>query len=550
MDFNTDLTIPSECSNYKIVISSNLAELVCKAGLATKLLSKKQVDKHIDHTIQQVKFITRFTEDESYIYNYLLDRADLNIEELFNAIASANALFHEYEITCKSLTAIDRYISGLSRYNRTWLGLTTKPDYNLTLFVNRILPYFSLDCMDWVKANIDAMASDYPAELLQAKKQNDLSKGIDKDAYHEEISLATKNNNFLEWQVLAVDKYPDIELLVKNIRLLLNIGLKRQATIMICKLMLSPRECHIIKHPMIWEILKPDLENKDFSILIKYCMYYAMYILKQEETIMFSQISMKSRVLFSLEEASSLPTFDGCHIEKSPYIIQLTNDTPIGRTMMFYLQGDRRINSKKEFNRRLRIATGGAFNGVDFKSIGAAITGSILIPCVQCSPLEDRFSEVEWDRTRPNIPVKYPYMIDTPSKEDLAFINYLEYYYPSYVSLSDEDYKKQVLNIGNKLGDHEKVIDETQNVPDDIEYETTPFDSTKIFGGVVKTNDELETMQDSVQEMLEPAIEQASTKEPKQTIKSRKNLKEASITEKNCPLDADVENKSIRNSTE
>ncbi len=459
--YKVDLNVPSEYADYKIIVDNNVHKLTCKSGLTTKLLTN--VFKVVNHDKQTITFHTTFSVDESHIFNYILDRAEVSTQDIINAINAARNFFHEYEPTCKSLTNIEKYISSLSRYHRTWAGLTDKPDYNLTLFANRTLPYFTLECMDWVKANIDALKGDYPAELLESKKQN-----MNKDDYHEEISMATKNNNFLEWQVLPIDKYPNIELHISNIQVLLKAGLEKQALTMIFKLMLSPRECHIIRYPQIWEILNT-YTNKDFTILVKYCMYYAMYILKQEETLMFSQISTKSRILFTLEEAHSLPTFDNCHIDRSPYIVQLTNDTPIGQTMMFYLHGNRAINSKEEFNRRLLIATGGAFKGVDFKSIGAAITGSILIPCVQRSPLEEGF-DVNWDRSRESSNVPFPYMIDTPT--DIAFANFLEYYYPSYVSLNDEDYVKHVLGIGSKLGANERVVNTTEILPLELEYES------------------------------------------------------------------------------
>jgi hypothetical protein len=202
--------------------------------------------------------------------------------------------------------------------------------------------------------------------------------------------------------------------------------------------MLSPRDCHIIKSPEIYTILDAEYpNNKDFEVLIKYCMYYAMYIMRQEETIMFSNVNIKSRVLFKLDEANKLPIFKTRHIDSNPYIIQLTDDTPLGQTMPFYLHGERRINSKEEFMRRFNIASGGAFKGIDLKAINAAISGSILIPCVHRSPLES-LSGTILDRTRETIECKYPYMIDTPqTPEDIAFANYLEYYYPSYVSYTD-----------------------------------------------------------------------------------------------------------------
>jgi hypothetical protein len=65
-------------------------------------------------------------------------------------------------------------------------------------------------------------------------------------------------------------------------------------------------------------------------------------------------------------------------------------------------------------------------------------------------------------------------MIDTPSEEDEAFVNYLEYYYPSYVSLTDAEYKIQVLD--EDTGSSCQNVGESNNLAhqlDELEYEST-----------------------------------------------------------------------------
>jgi hypothetical protein len=174
-------------------------------------------------------------------------------------------------------------------------------------------------------------------------------------------------------------------------------------------------------------------------------MYYAFYILRQEETVMFSQVQANSRVLFTLQQAASIPAFTHAHLDRNPHIQQLTDNTRLSDSMLFYLRGVRKINDDVEFRRRFHLATAGAFKDVDMRKLGAAVTGSILIPCVQTSPLEKGFEDVDWNRER-SYHVPYPFMTDNPkTSDDIAFLNFLEYYYPSYVSLTDEDFKTQVL---------------------------------------------------------------------------------------------------------
>lgn len=465
--YPVDLNIPVSCAKYRIELVNNVYNLVLKSGLTTKMLNGELISKVINDAEEKIVVTMHFTEDQGYLFNYILDRSDYTIDDLTSALELASAFFTEYEISRQSQNSIDKYIGTLGRYEKTWHGLTSKPDYNLTLYRGRILPYFNIECKDWVQANIEALKGDYPSEIIRAsmKKTTDMTEDFD-----EEISVANRNNNFLEWSILPVEKYPDMNKLVSRIMTFVKLGLTQQAITMTLRLMISPKECHIIKSPAIWKWLSPMMLSTNLDEIVRYCCNYAMYILRQEETIMFSQVHLKYRVLFSLQEACALPTFATAHIEKSPYILQLTDGTQLQDTIPFYLNGKRSLNDKEEFARRFHIATGGAFTGVNFKEIGAAITGSILIPCVQKSPLENGFEDVDWTRDRDGIETKYPYMIDTPeTPADIAFANFLEYYYPSYVSLTNEEFRKQVLGIEPKSCSTEPVLE----TADDIKYEET-----------------------------------------------------------------------------
>ena len=221
----------------------------------------------------------------------------------------------------------------------------------------------------------------------------------------------------------------------------------RELISMACRLLLSPKDCHIYNCRDFWQLINPLMDSKEIYSLFEYCANYAMYILRQEETIMFSQVKLKYRVMLDLQDAHYINTFAKSHLEQTPHVIQLTGSRIINN-IPFYLSGKRSIVDYKEFNRRFDMATGGALRNVDLASIGAAVTGSILIPCVHKSPLEELFGASNFNRRRQKN-LKYEYMIDTPTTmEDVAFMNYLEYYYPSYVSLSDADYIKQVCEVG------------------------------------------------------------------------------------------------------
>jgi hypothetical protein len=474
-----DLNIPVECAKYRIRLLNNIYELCLKSGLTTRMLNGKITSKEINHETKTILIVMNFASDQGYLFNYILDRSDISIDDLTIALEKANDYFSEYEISRQSQNVIEKYILGLGRYERTWSNLTGKPDYNLTRFKSRTLPYFNIECKDWVKANIEALKGEYPTEIVKAAVRTEQTKikTADMSEFDDEKHLISRHNNFLEWNILPIDKYPNIDKLIGQILIFAKLGLVRYAYLMTMRLMISPKECHIVRSPALWKWLKPLMaENKDLEEMIRYCFSYAMYILRQEETIMFSQVNVKYRVIMTLEEASNLPTFNLSHLERSPYILQLTDGTPLRQTMPFYLSGKRSINSKEEFERRFNIATGGAFTGINLKEIGAAITGSILVPCVQKSPLEIGFEDLDWNFERTQFKVANATMtVPLITPVDWAFFRFLEYYYPSYASLKDADFKTQVLNekapssspVSERTGTVERDVSE----PDIVEYE-------------------------------------------------------------------------------
>jgi len=416
----------------------------------------------IDKTIYYIDITIYEKYRDSFDKNMMLKSIELHkynkfISELPNAldlISVGYKLYDNYEINHKLLIIIDKYINS---HKYDWYHLTRKTDYNLDLFRRRTLPYFNLECKDWVKANIDAhnVANDYPNIF-----DNDSNESINH----------IKNNNYLSWQILSIKQY-SLKKQILLITTLYNIGVKRQALLLFLQMLQSPLTCHICKVSEIWKLFANDLSNAVINDITAYSLSYAMYILRQEETVMFSKVNDKYRVLFTLEEASSLPTFNTMHIEQSPYIIPLTDETRLSSSMIFHLIGKRRLCTSDEFKRRFILATGGAFEGIDLADINAAITGSILVPCVHISPLEELFTNCDWDRSR-SFHMDYPYMVNNPTTDDdIKFLNYLEYYYPSYCSLTNEDYCKtmqstvELINLDDGP-DYEEDKDNSPNIND------------------------------------------------------------------------------------
>jgi hypothetical protein len=454
-----------------------------------------------------------FAAGEQHIYNTLVDNARICIDDLISIMQLCKGYFTKYSVSRKMQIMANKYINSIPKYMEVWTNLFSRYDYNLRLYETRTLPYFNSESKDWAKSNMDAIAKDYPDQLFRDANAAHINLEHDfapKDTDYElEESVKGMDNNFLEWSILPVDQYTNITLMTKRIVTLYDVGLQREATMLFCALMLSPKDCHCIKSIPLWQLFKPLMQkNRHLEELIKYCYMYSMYILRQEETIMFSQVDLRYRVLFTLDEAASLPLFHNTHSERNPYILQLTGNTRLNSCVPFYLHGKRKINSEEEFKRRFDIATGGCFRGVDLKALGAAVTGSILIPCVHTSPLEELFVDIKWhlDLVRQNTKQMYtayglnvdklddsispmgithdmfPTMVDPfVTTADRDFWNYLEYYYPSYASLQDKDFISEVLKKPTKevnlLGDQISYADKNDTLEGHVQNSINSFGS-------------------------------------------------------------------------
>ena len=143
--YPVDFNIPVSCAKYRIELVNNVYNLFLKSGLTTKMLDGKLISKTISTTEEKIVIVMQFEPSQGYLFNYILDRSDYSMDDLTTALESANVFFTEYEISRQSQNSIDKYISTLGRYERTWHGLTSKPDYNLTLFKSSILPDFNIE---------------------------------------------------------------------------------------------------------------------------------------------------------------------------------------------------------------------------------------------------------------------------------------------------------------------------------------------------------------------------------------------------------------------
>ena len=300
-----------------------------------------------------------------------------------------------------------------------WPALCSKPDYNASIFETRRFPYFSVESKTWTTAITATVPAEYSRELTGLPSATPIPDNLAELSEDELLAIATKNNNYASYDRITQHDKTDY---VETLYAFMHMKDRPLAEYFAKFMMQSYKYFHIIFQERFWVFVRQSncMEN------LKHAFWYAMYLAKQEETLIGGNITINDRVIFNLSTATAIPAAK-YSLENMPFVVHVS-DKKIEQQTPFYLLGNRGINSAAEFGRRFNIATGGALAGVPLARMRAAVTGSILIPCVHYSPLESGF-----DR---------PLETNTPYKYVDNFDRYLEYYYPGYRSLSDEDYSK------------------------------------------------------------------------------------------------------------
>ena len=468
----------------------------------TKYVSKQLVKNHRHRMMTNVRNNTFFTEikinrDELTLFNKILKiilrHCDINVIKL---LTNVKDYFDDFEPSYTLIKYMKKYI--LKKYNEqhVWHDLSVRKDYNTYLYEKRRLPYFKIESKEWKQSVINAF-SDYDGadnntnthtsnthtsnthtsntHTLHTSNTshmvNDFAAAIN---IPDIDNIVIKDNNYMAWKILDVKKY---KLDLSDAQCLLSLGYVKYALLTICMMMINPSTCHVIKERLTWCIINKASTHRhrigyynDIEKLVSYCMYFAQYILRQEETIIFGKVILEHRFVFSLEQAYRMK--DIGRYDDNPYCIQLTKGKNYRHHSPFNIyDGKRSINDRKKFMHRLGLATGNALVGIDFAAYRAAVTGSILVPCAHESPLE-RYYKGNDDIKRNN---------KNCSSEDIAFLHYLSWYYPGYESLSETDRKKlttcDMSKYENRISTNKITYqnDDGIDVIDDEKKETLPI---------------------------------------------------------------------------
>jgi hypothetical protein len=419
-------------------------------------------------------FILDDTDLHDAAYIKILDHAStfFTIDSLLYGIKIGLEHFDNLYISSRIKDRISKWVKSLGKHSYTWTELLSKPDYSLELFKKRFWPYIRTECKEWQATAAGASTvGEYPGQ-----SNNAVVTSSSKD-YKVEYDISQKYNNFLGYSVLDTAKYPNLKEIISRLKVISKIGLSTLMFEAVLRLLITPSSCHIIKYSELWELVV--LKDKNYKDIFMHFMYYSMFILCHEDTIMFSQIKRDYRIIYTHVEALNMPTTYMMHIEQDPYIQQLTNSSLL-QSVTYYARCERSINSIDVFERRLFLATGGALTNIPLHKYKAAISGSIIIPCFTYFKVEDEFKRVRYNTQRSinkDNNILFNDDLYTPvgdscklNSNDKNFMSYLEYYYPSYHSYNDLEYSNKVLTRGAtsvqikdarlNVGEHKELIDE------------------------------------------------------------------------------------------
>ncbi len=411
-------------------------------------------------------------DQRAYDENLLAEIKDKNTLDLFRilieGIETGEKQYKNYgrymiPELCDKLKSL---ASEISIGTREWKKLVEKKDFLCCLLEKRTFPYTSITSSVWNDAAATNFAKEY--EIRNAKKTDEKADGgsvkVETDAGEEKVKVEKEKQipmhaqeeetqrhfvtNYHDWALLGEHLYSCVDKPLQLVNCLTQIGMRKLALYTMARCMTSPYTCHIIKVPTVAAFLRDVFANGDAESinLAIYALTYAMYVLRHEEITSQDAIRNTHRYVFTLAEAHAMPMIPitnmnnadakGIHIDHHPYLPLLKGDTPgitLAQLAPFVLLGPRRILDMKEFQHRFDLVSNNLFEGIDLRSFNCCVTGSILAPCVATSPLEENFRGNKLQEKKKWCEVlRY-------EGADAEFMGFLEYYYPGYYSLTEEE---------------------------------------------------------------------------------------------------------------
>ncbi len=236
-------------------------------------------------------------------------------------------------------------------------------------------------------------------------KENYMLQIFNRRNYVDPSEIINKKGYKLYWKVWNCDyKKEDINKLFDVID-------DNQKYILFSNLCVSKKYCHLaINNEYIIKIMSPVINNN--INLYNYLFGYAWLRFYFEETINRFRVKTDDMYIFDINTASKLPVFyfDHKNPHNNPYCPllvankSLNPEINIGGIICNTNEDlDRRICTLDEFKEKINIFISGdkninLLNGIDFKELKIAITGSIMTACSQFNhPLMKLFNHIPKD---------------------------------------------------------------------------------------------------------------------------------------------------------
>jgi len=344
---------------------------------------------------------------------------------------------------------------GSDRIFKTWVGntehfwevLSQVPDFFVERTAKRVFPSEKVDSAEWRCLVRDTKKSTFTSDYTRMAQTGSADMTAAADRHQGKTS--TDLVQLTDPSQYATDASMDsmVNCIVSLTRVNLTAG-ARLFTMMCC----SVHFCHVLFHPTLAVFIR---EN---PVITQYGRYYASYIISHEEELTtirrkYNQgvVTTQHRFVQTLKVCRQMaPSRVRCFAHPTSVTpCRGAQESHLRRVLGRYHNWRRdptNLNTVTEFLRRLHQVTNGIFEGIDLRSLGAAVSGSILIPCCHVSTVENTANNTALSKSIvmriPRTHAKGVTHTTVQMHEWMRFIERTELVYPGYASMDEAELKE------------------------------------------------------------------------------------------------------------
>ena len=322
-----------------------------------------------------------------------------------------------------------------------WNNIAKEGDYVFHRFQKRKFPSSNVRDEKW-KLIMD-IVNKGSAPKNKVKNYPNRNKTINK--YKNSVSDKDKSDtNYNSITVLPITEYfdeftsNDISIIFDAIYKIGEIGLMVKLW---CKLMIQFNTVHLVlTNVNVWNIMNNIMNKPNVRAIMNYSMFYGLFILGREEKLTHKSISIDHRFVFNSTDALNITSVMDNVANNDPWNNIIVGSQCTTSRTVFHLEGTRKLTSNDVFERRLHIATHGAFKNIVLSDYNAILTGSILIPCAAYNPLEKFFIGSSSNNALPSSSelALAPTMTLNRTLTNEEFSNFINYYYPPETEIDNK----------------------------------------------------------------------------------------------------------------